>query len=142
MNIQKLIAALVKKNDKEAYESLLALTDISRDNDSVAGHWEDFAQMLKNEKSYERIRGATLLAVNARWMGEVQVRRFLPQYLALTTDEKPVTARKALEGLHEILRAHPELAPEVREHLADNDYSVYKDSMRTLLEKDTMKFFT
>lgn len=137
--IQEMVDSLEASDDTLAYQSLQKLLHLSEEDSQAASFCPDFARMLQNKKSYERIRGAMLLAANARWLKQKNIAEWLPDYLLLTMDEKPTVARKALEGLYTIVKAHPDLSEKVKSALKENDYSNYKDTMRPLLEKATRK---
>lgn len=138
-NLQQLIDALTDTNDKVAYQSLKELLLLSEAHSEAAGYVAEFIRLLDSEKSYERIRGAALLAANAKWLSTEEIESWLQQYLSLTLDEKPVVARKALEGLYTIAKTQPKLAAKIKSRLKANDYTNYKDTMRPLLEQDTQK---
>lgn len=137
--LQELVGNLQNKDNQVAYRSLQELQETSETSGEVAEYSDTFYFLLSSEKSYERIRGLTLLAVNARWLDEWAMEHYLPQYLELTLDVKPIVSRKALEGLLHIIQAHPSLSNEIKEKIKLNDYSKYPDTMQPLLMKDTKR---
>ena len=52
------------------------------------------------------------------------------------TDEKPITARQCIQALAEVGLAKPQYIPQILDCFHNADQSKYKDSMRSLIEKD------
>lgn len=134
--MEEQMALLCSADNKEAYQALCTLLDLAKESDQEMAYWAQFCRMLDHPNSYVRIRGLLLLAANVKWDKEGKLDNILDGYLAHVQDEKPIVARKCMEGLRKIVAARKELAPEIQKALVQADFSGYKDSMRPLLEKD------
>lgn len=70
------------------------------------------------------------------WDEENRFDLILPDYLKHITDEKPITARQCVKALAQVGLARPQYIPQILSALRSADLSKYKDSMRSLIERD------
>ena len=77
-----------------------------------------------------------ILAANVQWDDENHFDAIIEDYLSHITDEKPITARQCIKALAQVGVAKPQYISRILSHLRNADLSIYKDSMRPLIEKD------
>ena len=129
-------AKLTAKDDQYACGIADRIIAESRETDQWYGYFVDFAALLDHPKSLVRNRALHILAANAQWDEENRFDSILPAYLSHITDEKPITARQCVKALAQVGQAKPQYIPQILEALRNADVSIYKDSMRPLIEKD------
>lgn len=83
-----------------------------------------------------RNRAIYILAANAQWDDGNRFDSIISDFLALITDEKPITARQCIKALIQVGKSKPQYIPMILSALHSADLSKYKDSMRPLIEKD------
>lgn len=133
---EDIVSALTDRNDKAACAFADRIIAESRDTDKWYKYLDEFASLLGHSKSFVRNRALHILAANAQWDNENQFDTIIPVILEHVTDEKPITARQCIKALARIGIAKPQYIPEILACLQTVDLSKYKDSMRSLLEKD------
>lgn len=77
-----------------------------------------------------------ILAANAQWDDENRFDAILDDYLAHIADEKPITARQCIKALAQVGKAKPQYIPRIIDCFHSANLSVYRDSMRPLIERD------
>jgi hypothetical protein len=80
-----------------------------------------------------------LIAENARWAGAERIEECLDDCLKLIADEKPITARQAIQSLPKITRAAPQTAPRVASALMGLNLSNIRETMRKLILTDACR---
>ncbi len=138
-NKADIIAALTSKDNKYACAYAENIISESHKTDMWYDCFHDFASLLDNPNSLVRNRVLHILAANAQWDDENKFNSIMPEYLSHITDEKPITARQCIQALADVGQAKPQLIPEILEALNCADLSRYKESMRSLIEKDIQK---
>lgn len=133
---ETMLAALTGKNDKYACELTEKIIQESRESEEWYDYFQDFVPLLRHPKSLVRNRALTILASNAQWDTENRFDQLLSEYLSHITDEKPITARVCIQTLPELAQAKPQYIPVILRTLEEAELSKYKDSMRSLIEKD------
>lgn len=134
--IENIIAKLTAKDDKYACAFADKIISESQETDEWYKYFDDFASLLNHPKSFVRNRVLYILAANAQWDEENRFDLIIADFLAHTTDEKPITARQCIKALAQIGSAKPQYVPVILSCLRNADLSKYKDSMRPLIEKD------
>ena len=134
--IEELVNTLRGKDNTAAYQALLSLTDESEHSPAVYPFMDQFIEMLHDKNSYMRSRGLILISANARWDAGHKIDGILDDYVAHSLDEKPITARQCIRALPAIAKHQPHLAGRIREALRKADVSIYKETMRGLVERD------
>jgi len=134
--MQDIIAKLTAKDDKYACAIADKIISESQDTDEWYEYFDDFASLLNHPKSLVRNRVMYILATNAQWDNENRFDAIISDYLAHVMDEKPITARQCIKALAQVGAAKPQYIPRILSCLHEADLSKYKDSMRSLLEKD------
>ena len=134
--IENMIAKLTAKDDKYACAFADKIISESQETDEWYEYFDDFASLLDHPKSFVRNRVLYILAANAQWDEENRFDLIIADFLAHTTDEKPITARQCIKALAQIGSAKPQYVPVILSCLRNADLSKYKDSMRPLIEKD------
>ncbi len=134
--IENIIAKLTAKDDKYACAFADKIISESQETDEWYEYFDDFASLLDHPKSFVRNRVLYILAANAQWDEENRFDLIMSDFLAHSTDEKPITARQCIKALAQIGSAKPQYVPVILSCLRNADLSKYKDSMRPLIEKD------
>jgi hypothetical protein len=135
-DIPELVNLLDEKADEKRYQALLLLTARSERFPDVCVHWPRFRAKLTSANSYQRSIGILMIAANARWAGAEAIQEALPDCLKLTADEKPITARQAIQSLGKIAGAVPEAAPRIIRALMGLDLLAVRETMRKLTLMD------
>ena len=133
---ENIIVKMTSKDDRYACAIADRIISESRDTDAWYEYFDGFASLLDNPKSLVRNRALHILAANAQWDDEHHFDAILDDYLTHITDEKPITARQCIKALPQVGQAKPQYIPRILAALRDADLSKYKDSMRSLIEKD------
>lgn len=131
-----LIKELNNKDDKLAYKSLLTIEKLINESDIFYKHFDEFVQMLKNERSYVRIRGFRILCNLAKWDKKNKLNDIVDIMLLEFDNEKPILLRQCLEAINVLLLYKPDLSKIFKEKLKNIDVLKYKSSMRPLIQKD------
>jgi hypothetical protein len=137
--IADLVDLLDEKADEARYQALLLLTARAERFPDVLPHWSRFVDKLSSGNSYQRSIGVMMLAANARWADAGAVEACLPGCLKLLVDEKPITARQAIQALGRIARDVPSAAPKVAQALMEMDVLAARETMRKLLLLDACR---
>ena len=130
------VAKLTRKDDKYACALADKIISESQETDEWYDYFDDFASLLNHPKSLVRNRALYILAANAQWDEENRFDFIFSDFLAHVTDEKPITARQCIKALSQVGTAKPQYIPRILSCLQSADLSIYKDSMRPLIEKD------
>ena len=134
--MQEIIAKLTAKDDKLACAIADKIIEESRECDTWYEYFDAFVSLLNHPKSLVRNRALHILAANAQWDVENRFDTILPEFLTHVTDEKPITARQCIQALAQVGLAKPQYIPQILDCFHNVDLSKYKDSMRSLIEKD------
>ena len=137
--IADLVDLLDEKADDVRYQALLLLTARAERFPDVLPHWSRFVVKLTSGNSYQRSIGVMMLAANARWADAGAVSACLPGCFALLSDEKPITARQAIQALGKIARDAPSAAPQIAQALMGMDILAARETMRKLLLLDACR---
>ena len=137
--IADLVDLLDEKADEARYQALLLLTARAERFPDVLPHWPRFVAKLTSGNSYQRSIGVMMLAANARWADADAVKACLPGCFALLSDEKPITARQAIQALGKIARDAPSAAPQIAQALMGMDILAARETMRKLLLLDACR---
>ncbi|MBQ8568559.1 MAG: SufBD protein [Oscillospiraceae bacterium] len=134
--IEDIIAELTSKNDKYACALADRIISESLETNKWYAYLDEFAALLSYPKSLVRNRALHILAANAKWDNENRYDSIITNFLTHITDEKPVTARQCIKALAIVGAAKPQYIPQILSCFENADLSIYKDSMRPLIEKD------
>ncbi len=135
-DVADLVEILNEKADAPRYQALLLLLARSEASPDVLPHWPRFCVKLGDANSYQRSIGIQMLAANARWADGEMVWECLPACLRLIEDEKPITARQAIQSLGKIAAIAPNAAKPVAEALMGLDPASVRETMRKLILLD------
>lgn len=135
-NLAAQVARLRSKNQKEGHAAMQLLQRESERSDAVYAYFDEFAALLDSAQSYERTRGLTLIAANARWDADCKIDELIDRYLSHVTDPKPITARQCIAQLPTLARCKPDLRDDIVRALRWADTGRYAGSMRPLVQKD------
>lgn len=134
--MKEILLKLTSKDDKYAYAIADKIISESQDSDEWYEYFDDFASLLNHPKSLVRNRVLYILAANAQWDDENRFDAILDDYLAHIMDEKSITARQCIKALAQVGKAKPQYIPRIIDCFHSANLSVYRDSMRPLIERD------
>ena len=134
--MMNLIEELTDKDDKKAYAKTKEIAAASKQSSEYYSHFENFASLLNDRKSYIRIRACILCCSQARWDDEGKLEQLLPRLTALFHDSKPTVVRQCLNAVKEIVVFRPELHKNILQELDRIDLTGFKDSMSNLIRAD------
>lgn len=134
--MKEILLKLTSKDDKCAYAIADKIISESQDSDEWYEYFDDFASLLNHPNSLVRNRVLYILAANAQWDDENRFDAILDDYLAHIADEKPITARQCIKDLAQVGKAKPQYIPRIIDCFHSANLSVYRDSMRPLIERD------
>lgn len=139
MDIGKKVDMLVCSDNKQAYNVLKELLEISQQCNDLYPYFDTFVEMMNNkDNSYIRTRGLRLIAYNSKWDINNQVNSIIEEWLKHIEDEKPITARQCIKDTVIIAKNKPELIEIILEKLEKMNV-IYDDSMQSLIYKDRQK---
>ena len=133
---ERIIKDLTAKDDQAAFASAERIIAESRESNRWYAYLDVFVSLLNHPKSLVRNRALCILAENARWDEQDRFDSILPDFLIHVTDEKPITARQCIQMLVLVGMAKPQYIPRILDRFHEADLSMYKDSMRSLIERD------
>jgi hypothetical protein len=136
MDISIMIKALYSKDTSEAYKVLLELEEISEKENLLYNYFDEFFQMMENEKYVIRVRGYRLLCKQAKWDKGNKIDKIIDKVLLEIGDEKPTAVRMKLKALENIVLNKKGLNGKIKKKILEMDCSKYKDTMQPLILKD------
>ena len=130
------IKMLYDKDDKVAYKVLLELETEVTESNELYNYFNDLLNMLKNEKSFVRVRAFRLICALAKWDNENKIENNFDLILKELDDNTSTSVRQCLGKLNLILIYKPNLSGKVENKLKQLDLTKYKESMQSLIKKD------
>ena len=134
--MKEIIADLTAKDNKYACSIADKIITESQDSDKWYEYFDSFASLLNHPNSLVRNRALNILAANAKWDIKNRFDTIIDTYLTHITDDKPITARQCIKALKQIVTAKPQYIPKIIFCFHTADLSKYKNSMRSLIERD------
>lgn len=92
--------------------------------------------MLKNEKSFVRVRAFRLICALAKWDIENKIEDNIDLILNELDDDTSTSVRQCLDKLNILLIYKPELSNQVEKKLKQLNICKYKESMQSLIKRD------
>jgi hypothetical protein len=135
-DVDFLFETLVEKDDIVRYNAFLLLQAHSKESALVYKHWNELANKLKSDNSYQRSIGVMLLSENLKWDNTCKFNEIIDKYLSCCLDEKFITARQAIQGLTKILNTTESYDKKIKQHLDSLTLKKYKENQQKLLAKD------
>lgn len=130
------IENLYNEDNDCAYQTLLELETITTESNELYNYFNEFLNMLSDEKTFIRVRGFRLICSLAKWDSENKINHNIDIILKELEDEKGTSVRQSLEKLNLILMYKTELTDVIENKLRNLDLSKYKESMQSLIKKD------
>lgn len=130
------IENLYNENNNSAYKTLLDLETITTESNELYNYFNEFLEMLNNEKTFIRVRGFRIICSLAKWDNENKINKNIDIILKELEDEKGTSVRQCLEKLNLILMYKIELTDIIENKIRSLDLSNYKESMQSLIKKD------
>ena len=91
---------LYNTDDKSAYETLLELEHITENSNELYDYFDELLDMLKNDKSFIRVRGFRLICSLAKWDIDNKINDHIDTILNELDDEKGTSIRQCLEKIN------------------------------------------
>ncbi len=135
-DVHFLVQNLSEKDEKIRYNAFLLLQLNSRQYPFVYDYWADLEAKLDSSNSYQRSLGLMLISENVRWDKEGKFDKTIKKYMACCTDEKFITARQAIQGLANILKATNAYNKQIKQSLTHISLVKYKENQQKILAKD------
>ena len=132
---------LYSKDDKLAYDTLLYLEQMSANSNELYAHFDELLDMLKNDKSFVRVRGFRLICAISKWDVENKINKNIELILNELDDDKGTSIRQCLGKINLLLMYKNELSDIIKNKLNGINLSKYKESMQSLIQKDIEKIF-
>lgn len=130
------IKNLYNEDNNSAYKTLLELETITTESNELYNYFNEFLNMLNNEKTFIRVRGFRLICSLAKWDNENKINKNIDIILKELEDEKGTSVRQCLEKLNLILMHKIELTDIIENKVRNLELSKYKESMQFLIKKD------
>lgn len=130
------IKKLYNKDNNTAYKTLLELETMATESNQLYNYFNEFLEMLNNEKTFIRVCGFRLICSIAKRDNENKINKNIDIILSELEDEKGVSVRQCLEKINLILMYKTELTDIIENKLKGLDLSKYKESMQSLIKKD------
>lgn len=143
-NIKELVGNLLSKDDKTRYPSLLILQFRSEIENDVYPYWDNFVDMFKSNNSYFRTIGLKLVSINTKWDNEKKIESIIDEYLLFCEDEKLITARLSIQGLHNVINGvkfDRNICDKIVKKLISIDMQKRPDSNLKVMTKDIVNIF-
>ncbi len=130
------IKNLYNEDNNIAYKTLLELETITTESNELYDYFNEFLEMLNNNKTFIRVRGFRLICCLAKWDNENKINNNINIILKELEDEKGTSVRQCLEKLKLILMYKVDLTDIIENKVRNLDLSKYKESMQSLIKKD------
>lgn len=130
------IKNLYNEDNNIAYKNLLELETITTESNELYDYFNEFLEMLNNNKTFIRVRGFRLICCLAKWDNENKINNNINIILKELEDEKGTSVRQCLEKLKLILMYKVDLTDIIENKVRNLDLSKYKESMQSLIKKD------
>ena len=130
------IKNLYNEDNNIAYKTLLELETITTESNELYDYFNEFLEMLNNNKTFIRVRGFRLICCLAKWDNENKINNNINIILKELEDEKGTSLRQCLEKLKLILMYKVDLTDIIENKVRNLDLSKYKESMQSLIKKD------
>ena len=130
------IKNLYNEDNNIAYKTLLELETITTESNELYDYFNEFLEMLNNNKTFIRVRGFRLICCLAKWDNENKINNNIDIILKELEDEKGTSVRQCLEKLNLILMYKIDLTDIIENKVRSLDLSKYKESMQSLIKKD------
>ena len=127
---------MYNEDNNSAYKTLLELEIITTESNELYNYFNEFLNMLNNEKTFIRVRGFRLICSLAKWDNENKINKNIDIILKELEDEKGTSVRQCLEKLNLILMHKIELTDIIENKVRNLELSKYKESMQFLIKKD------
>lgn len=135
-DVDFLVATLTEKDDAVRYNTFLLLQANSFLFPLVYSHWDELEKKLDSSNSYQRSLGLMLIAENVKWDNDGKFSKTIDNYLSCCVDEKFITARQAIQGLANVLKATSKCDNKINQALTVLSIDKYKENQQRLLKKD------
>lgn len=130
------IKMLYDKDDKIAYNNLLELEIEVTESKELYNYFDDLLNMLKNDKTFVRVRAFRLICALAKWDNANKININIDLILNELDDDTSTSVRQCLDKLNLILIYKPELSDKIKNKLNQLDITKYKESMQSLIKRD------
>ena len=130
------IDTLYSNDNNLAYKTLLELEISCSESAELYNYFDELLCMLKNEKSFIRVRGFRLICSLAAWDKDNKINNNISFILDELNDNAGTSLRQCIKYLNLILLYKPELNDNIVKALKRIDLKKYKPSMQKLIIND------
>lgn len=130
---------LYSKDNKLAYNTLLELELITIDSNDLYDYFDELLVMLKNDKSFVRVRGFRLICALAKWDTKNKINNNIESILNELNDDNGTAIREYLDKIKMIVTYKVELSDIIETKLRNINISKYKESIQDLIKDDIIK---
>lgn len=129
----KQLSGRILRDSGNAYNALLGT---SRKSGDVYAYIDELFALMNDKSSHVRTCALGLICANAKWDEQKKIDAHIDEILSHITDEKSITARQFIKSLPGLAAKKPELKETIANALKNADFSVYPESMSTLVAND------
>lgn len=130
------INVLYNKDDKEAYCVLKELELLCSESDELYQYFDEFLNMLVNEKSYVKVRGYSIICSLAKYDKENKINNDIEKIIKVFDDNVSTSIRQYLAKTNILILYKPELSDIIIEKIKKMDISGFKETMISLINRD------
>ncbi len=116
--------------------NIIAIELETTGSNEIYNYFDELLEMLKNEKSFVRVRAFRLICALAKWDIENKIEDNIDLILNELDDDTSTSVRQCLDKLNILLLYKPELSNQVEKKLKQLNISKYKESMQSLIKRD------
>ena len=136
MNKEEIFNILYGKETWDIWRGFQEIESSIDKSEMLYEYFDDIKKMLLDEKSHIRMRGFRIICKLSKWDRDNKTNNAIESLLNVLDDEKPTIVRQCLASLNSLLLYKPDLSNKIESKLKNMDLSKYKDSMKTLIQKD------
>ena len=136
MNKEEILNILYGKETWDIWRNFQEIECSIDKSEMLYEYFDDIKKMLLDEKSHIRMRGFRIICKLSKWDRDNKTNNAIESLLNVLDDEKPTIVRQCLALLNSLLLYKPDLSNKIESKLKNMDLSKYKDSMKTLIQKD------
>ena len=141
--LSELIANLRSKKEAVRFHSSRAVEIISRRNPGVLYPlWDEFSDLISGDNTYWKCSGIPIIANLTAVDRDDRFEKMFEKYFALMDDEKSfIPAAYLARSAAVVVRAKPELEPEITRRLLRIDETRHDPQRRDLVKSDIIEAF-
>lgn len=136
MNKEEIFEILYGKEKLDIWKKFKSVEESIEDSNYLYNYFDEISNMLRDDKSYIRMRGFKLICKLSKWDNYNKIDKIIDDLLNVLDDDKPTIVRQCLASIEYLLLYKIELSNKVENKLRSINLLKYKDSMSPLIRKD------